>query len=87
MSEFSTNLANNCGNYSPVHTHRQADAQTGLIPRVKIFSPELTEYNECDYETSEENYFACTKPRTEKNNTEKKTDRKQAYKDIYMKHC
>ena len=44
MSEFSSNLAENCRNYLPVHTDRHTHAQTGLIPWVKIFSPEMTEY-------------------------------------------
>ena len=48
MSEFSSKSDENCGKYSSGQTHRQTDrrtdAQTGLIPRVKIFSPEMTEY-------------------------------------------
>ena len=48
MCAFSSKSDENCGKYSSGQTHRhtdtQTDAQTGLIPRVKIFSPEKTEY-------------------------------------------
>ena len=34
-------------------THRQTDAQTGLILRVKIFSPEMTEYKNSFYPSND----------------------------------
>jgi len=49
LSAFSSKSDKNCGKYSSGHTDAQTDAQTGLILRVKIFSPEITEYKNVQY--------------------------------------
>ena len=36
-----------------IHLDGQTDAQTGLILRVKIFSPVMTEYKNIKYQTSD----------------------------------